>query len=309
MKIICLFNGLGNQMSQYAFYLSQAENQKVLYSTYYMRRRIKDHNGYELYKLFNIPDQRHFLLDLFIRFIRKLEIFENKPHTNKFVLFVFKILNIIGIKIIKERKDYCFDKNNLLPCKGIGIYIGGWHSEKYFKTKEQLIRNTFQFDQSLLNRLSSKYLEKIMSENSISVHIRRGDFLSAYHSKIYGNVCSLSYYNKAIKLITDKIANPSFYVFSNDISWIKENLTIPNPTYVEHNTNEDSWQDMYLMSQCKHHIIANSTFSWWGAWLGENKNKMVVAPDRFVSTKETPDIFPEEWIKINIENNFTDEIN
>jgi len=299
MKIICLFNGLGNQMSQYAFYLSQAENQKVLYSTYYTRRRTRDHNGYELHKLFNIPEQRHYILDLLIRFIRKLVIFENRPYFDKIIPSIFKFLKFIGITAFKESKDYSFNETHLLPCKGIGIHNSGWYNAKYFKAKEDLIRNVFRFDSSRLNALSSQYLEKIKSENSISIHVRRGDYLSAYCSGIYGNICNLNYYHKAIKLITDKVTNPSFYIFSDDISWVKENINIPNPTYIEHNSGENSWQDMYLMSQCKHHIIANSTFSWWGAWLIENQNKMVIAPDRFMSTIETPDFFPEEWIKIN----------
>jgi len=299
MKIICLFNGLGNQMSQYAFYLSQAENQKVLYSTYYMRRSKRDHNGYELQKLFNIPEQRYFILDLLVRFARKLAIFEEKPKYHKFILCIFEALKIIGIEIIKESKDYSFNKNHLMPHKGIKIHISGWYNAKYFKTKENVIRETFRFDTSRLSNLSSKYLERIKNENSISIHVRRGDYISVQNLNKFGNICTLNYYHKAIKLIIDKITNLAFYVFSDDINWVKENLNIPNPTYVEHNTDENSWQDMYLMSQCKHHIIANSTFSWWGAWLGENKNKIVITPDRFYSIIETPDFFPEEWIQID----------
>ena len=299
MKIICLFNGLGNQMSQYAFYLSQAENQKVLYSTYYMRRRNRDHNGYELQKLFNIPEKRYFILDLLVRFARKLVIFEEKPTYRKSILYILKAFKIIGIEVIKEAKDFSFNKNHLMPYKGIKIHISGWYNAKYFKTKENVVRETFQFDTSRLSNLSSKYLEKIKNENSISIHIRRGDYVSVQNLNKFGIICTLNYYNKAIKLISDKITNPVFYIFSDDINWVKENLNIPNPTYVEHNTGEDSWQDMYLMSQCKHNIIANSTFSWWGAWLGENKDKIVIAPNRLYSLMETPDFYPEEWIQID----------
>jgi hypothetical protein len=298
MKIICIKGGLGNQMSQYAFYLSQAVNQNVFYSTYFTRRRTREHNGYELHEVFNIPEQSNFILDLLVRFARKLTVFYGKPVYHKFTSFLMKVMNIVGLKVIWGQQDYYFNKNYLLPCKGIYIHISGWYNNNYFNTKEDLIRNAFQFDCSRLNILSSEYLNKIRNENSISIHIRRGDYLSADWVNVLGNICTLNYYHEAIYLISNKISNPSFYIFSDDIPWAKENLFLSNSTYIEHNKGEDSWQDMYLMSQCKHHIIANSTFSWWGAWLNSNKNKIVVAPCKYDTTTEATDIYPKEWIII-----------
>ena len=304
MKIICIFNGLGNQMSQYAFYLSQVDNQKVLYNNYYTTRSIKDHNGYELQNLFNIPQKKYLLLDLLVRFARKVAIFNEIPKYHSFASFIMKTMRIIGLKIVLESKDYRYNISHLKPNRGIAIHISGWYSSEYFNGKEELIRNAFKFDTTRLNTLSLEYLDKIKNTNSISIHVRRGDFLHAKNINKWGNVCTLDYYQKAIKKMIDELSNPSFFIFSDDIGWSKENLNkISNFTYIEHNTGEDAWQDMYLISQCKHHIMANSSFSWWGVWLGYNKGKTVIAPNKLHSLMGVPDFFPKEWILIDTKDN------
>ena len=92
--------------------------------------------------------------------------------------------------------------------------------------------------------------------------------------------------------------NITFFVFSDDIEWVKNNLCLSNCEYVECNVGINSWQDMFLMSQCKHNIIANSSFSWWGAWLNRNTNKIVITPSRFINLEENSDIIPDTWIRI-----------
>ena len=115
---------------------------------------------------------------------------------------------------------------------------------------------------------------------------------------MYGGICTLHYYEEAIRYMCEHVQEPVFYVFSNDISWVRVNLKIPNAVYVTHNQGADSWQDMYLMSKCKHHIIANSTFSWWGAYLNRDKQKLVVCPPKLTNRGDSPNLFPKEWIKI-----------
>lgn len=95
-------------------------------------------------------------------------------------------------------------------------------------------------------------------------------------------------------------STPSFYVFSDDIEWVKQNLSLPNAHYIDWNQGNDSWQDMMLMSHCRNHIICNSTFSWWGAWLNPRKNKTVIVPSRWFMKEETPYIYPVSWIKVPI---------
>ena len=116
---------------------------------------------------------------------------------------------------------------------------------------------------------------------------------------LYGGICTEMYYAKAITYICNKIDQPSFFVFSNEIDWVKNNVDIPNPTYIDFNNGADSWQDMFLMSQCKHNIIANSSFSWWGAWLNSGQEKLVIAPKKWFNNHEINDIVCESWIKID----------
>ena len=118
--------------------------------------------------------------------------------------------------------------------------------------------------------------------------------------KIYGNIATPKYYKESIKLIEEKIENPTFFVFSNDMEWVKENIQINSRVfYVDINSGDDSYKDMQLMSKCKHNIIANSSFSWWGAWLNENKNKIVVAPKKWVNRDDVDsdkiELFCKNW--------------
>lgn len=106
--------------------------------------------------------------------------------------------------------------------------------------------------------------------------------------------------NRKTKEMNKRISQPSYYVFSDDIAWVKENLPLPKALFIDWNKGAESWQDMMLMSRCRHHIICNSTFSWWGAWLNPRENKTVIMPERWFRHCETPDICPDKWIKVPI---------
>ena len=134
--------------------------------------------------------------------------------------------------------------------------------------------------------------------NSVSIHVRRGDYLNGYYFETLGKICDIDYYKRAIALINKEVNDPYFYIFSDDPGYVAENLKIENATYVDFNRGRDSWQDMYLMSQCKHNIIANSTFSWWGAWLNTNLNKIVIAPNRWFANMDNDEIVLPEWIRL-----------
>lgn len=136
--------------------------------------------------------------------------------------------------------------------------------------------------------------------NAVSLHIRRGDYLEPKHWENTGSVCQLPYYRNAIAAIKKELDNPVFYVFSDDLAWVKENLPLDNAVYIDWNKGNDSWQDMMLMSHCRRHIICNSTFSWWGAWLDPHKDKTVIVPERWFRHTETPYIYPEGWTKVSI---------
>jgi hypothetical protein len=208
------------------------------------------------------------------------------------------VLKLLNCKIIAESFNYKFNKNYFLPSKGITFYYGGWPSEKYFiDIKDDILKSyTFSKRDDFENLA---YIDKINKTNSIAIHIRRGDYLNDENIKIFGNVCTKEYFEQAIKLIEKKVPNAHFFVFSNDVEWVKINLKIANVSYVTCNKGKNSWMDMYLMTICKHNIISNSTFSWWGAWLNTNASKLVISPNRYLNNDKHTDFYPESWIKLS----------
>ena len=189
-----------------------------------------------------------------------------------------------------------YSKNKLK--KFDNIYLSGyWQGEKYLENTNYNINNYFKFN--CANKLT-KISEKIKNTNSVSIHFRRGDYVNNIKTNTFHGLCGFNYYNNGIKFISKNISNPIYFVFSDDINWVKQNFKLNYPTiYIEDNKD---YEDMYLMSLCRHNIIANSTFSWWGAWLNKNPDKIVIAPQKWfadkVKNKNTNKIIPKEWIRI-----------
>jgi hypothetical protein len=291
MDIILIFNGLGNQMSQYAFYLQKYSIHKNTMFLNFCRE--KNHNGYELEHLFNIVSPKKYITLFFYYIFRILR--------TKKQLYVIKILKVIlkllQFRIVEENFDYRFKEEYLKKSKGITFFYGGWPSEKHFEKIKTDIQNKFRFPIPT-DIQNSSIEQQISMSNSVSIHVRRGDYLDNNNIHLFGDLCGKDYFQEAISLILNKIDSPHFFIFSNDMDWVKSNLQIENVTYVEINQGDNSWKDMYLMSKCKHNIISNSTFSWWGAWLNSYSQKIVIAPDRFLKNDENSDIYPESWIKI-----------
>jgi hypothetical protein len=182
----------------------------------------------------------------------------------------------------------------------LNCYLQGyWQSEKYFAKIASTIRSDFTFK----SEMSEKNLElskKIEHLNSISLHVRRGDYVSdAKTNTVYAS-CMPEYYQNAVQYISRHVTEPYFFVFSDDMAWAKEHLKLQYPCeYVDINSGLESYNDMRLMSLCKHHIIANSSFSWWGAWLNQNPGKIVVAPRKWFSIDiDTKDLLPQEWVTL-----------
>ena len=180
------------------------------------------------------------------------------------------------------------------------VYLTGyWQSEKYFESIEPIIRADFVFRQPMSER-SQHIANEIAQSNAISLHVRRGDYVQNAQTLATHGVCSLEYYQAAIRHTVERVVQPRFFVFSDDIAWVKENLKISFPCqYVDHNRGTESYNDMRLMSLCQHHIIANSSFSWWGAWLNPSSDKIVIAPKRwFAKQADVRDLFPPDWITL-----------
>lgn len=176
---------------------------------------------------------------------------------------------------------------------------GGGHSEKYFKDFESYIRQVFTFNLPADDEKLKNVVHSIKNDSSsVSVHIRRGDYVN--HPDFDG-VANRDYYIHAIELIKKYIPVPKFYVFSNDVEWSEKFFKSLGVNYyiVNLGGGKKSYLDMYLMTLCHSHIIANSTFSWWGAWLSPNKNSITICPEKFLSHTVTKDIYPHNWIKIS----------
>jgi hypothetical protein len=176
---------------------------------------------------------------------------------------------------------------------------GYWQSERYFADAATLVRKAFRFKEPAVAR-NAELAAEIVERSAVSLHVRRGDYVSNPAALAIHGLCTLDYYQRAVASICEQVANASFYVFSDEPDWVRANLHIDAPlTIIDHNGPDACHEDMRLMSLCAHHIIANSSFSWWGAWLGANSEKIVIAPERWFSVgdRDTRDVVPEAWIR------------
>ena len=208
------------------------------------------------------------------------------------------LIPIYGRRHIVERHFY-FDPG-ILNLRSDFYLDGYWQSEKYFKDIEGIIRKEFTV-KAAPDFANKEIADKISKCNAVSIHIRRGDYAYSPATNEYHGLCSLSYYENAVNIITKNVNEPSFFIFSDDPEWVKENLKLKYPVfYVDHNGPEKAYEDMRLMSLCKHHIIANSSFSWWGAWLSANSQKIVVAPKKWFNNPkiDAGDLIPQTWRRI-----------
>lgn len=280
MRLIKIIGGLGNQMFIYAFYLKmkkQYPNTRIDLSDmvhYHV------HHGYEMQRVFHLP-QNEFCIN------RSLK----------------KAIEFLFFKKIYERKQ---NPDTLIPYEKkyrwpLLYFKGFYQSERFFVDIADEVRKAFSFDINQCSDKTKQMLQQIDSnENALSIHIRRGDYLQPKHWENTGSVCQVSYYKNAIAEIEKRVSCPTYFVFSDDIEWVKVNLPLANAVYIDWNKGKDSWQDMMLMSHCRHHIMCNSTFSWWGAWLNPRKDKIVLVPERWFQHIETPYIYPKQWITVAI---------
>ncbi|NMD00724.1 MAG: alpha-1,2-fucosyltransferase [Bacteroidales bacterium] len=296
MKFISVTGGLGNQMFIYAFYLNiRKRGQKAtLFVPYRHDSKKYGKNGFELEKIFLLHDKKKIYTRIIVNLLKiyanLLRIFPAK--------YKDKLYRLIGIYTVSVPENFIYYPEVFVFNHKHELYKGTWQSELYFKEAINEIKESFVFKIELLSQTTKKIAEQIQKTNSISIHIRRGDYLNSQYSNGFAEICTPDYYRKAIEYISDRIKNPTFYIFTDEIEWVSQNFIIENSVYVQHNTDKDSWQDLYLMSLCQHNIIANSSFSWWGAWLNNNPEKIVVAPSKWWKQFEHDDVVPSNWIRI-----------
>lgn len=203
-----------------------------------------------------------------------------------------------GGTLLRE-KQFSFDED-VLSAPGDAYLKGYWQSERYFHDISDLVRQEF----SLPFPPTGKNLEiakRIQSCESVSLHVRRGDYVDCGKTAACHGTCSLDYYHECINRLTCSVRNPTFFIFTDDPQWVRANLSLDYPSQVvDHNGQGHGEEDMRLMSFCRHNIIANSSFSWWGAWLNSNPGKQVFAPAKWFANfdADLSDLFPPSWIKI-----------
>lgn len=215
------------------------------------------------------------------------------------------IVSKVKRKVLGYRKTHVVEKGYQYHSELFAldqVYLEGyWQSERYFKEIEQAIRADFTFPK-LEEEYNLELADQMEKVQSVSIHIRRGDYLEKKYAPMHGNICNKQYYENAIAYMKEHVGHPMFYVFTDDVQWAKEQyMHQADFVVVDVNSGDKSFRDMQLMSMCKHHIIANSSFSWWGAWLNTNSEKIVVAPFKWFNLADTPDIWCEGWKRIKNE--------
>lgn len=284
--------GLGNQMFQYVFGLNLEQNGKyVVADTARYDREISCGIVFSL--------ERVFPSVLLNRDVEKVEQLEQCLNNRWIGTRIVNRLFPDTRKIYIERKAFQYDEG-AFQTKKVGV-SGSWQCHKYVDNVSEKVREDFTFaDSSPLK--AQIMLRNIENSNAVFLHVRGGDYNSElYARKLFGNICTAEYYNSAISIMNKKLDNPIFWVFTNDKKYAKSILVnMENIYFVSDYVSGlyEDWIDLLMMSKCNHAIIANSSFSWWGAWLIENEDKVVIAPKKWVNKKINFDICDPYWIKI-----------
>ena len=285
MIIIKLSGGLGNQMFQYAlgFVLEQKLNIQVNYDFSFFQNSKNTHNNILIHEIFKID----------IEVAKKKELY-SLIGINTFRVFrkISKILNLSNSKYIFEddQKKPIILNENLNNC-----YLDGyWQNWKYFKDYKKEINKIFRFE-PFKSKKFNEIKKQILNKKSVIIHFRRGDYKDKKNKKIFYQL-GKDYYQEAIEVMKKKNKDLIFYVFSDEVDLAKDFFTFEkNLVFININNGYHSYRDMYLMSLSKNIIISNSTFSWWAAWLGKNKN-MIIAPKLwFKQQKKAYHYYLPEW--------------
>ncbi|MFT3754072.1 MAG: alpha-1,2-fucosyltransferase [Paludibacter sp.] len=296
MKFVAITGGLGNQMFIYAFCeeLRSRGHKAVLFIQHSTNLKKYGHQGYELEKLFSIrPNEgvaSKICVSLLMVYSHLLRLLPVKCRHKAFTL--------VGIQVVTVAENFIYYPEVFELRNQHELFRGTWQSQRFFEHAVEKIKQQYVFKSNLLNEKTIQLVLLMSQRESVSIHIRRGDYLSNQYANGFAGVCMPDYYAKAVEFIRNKVGEVQFYVFTDDPEWVNTNFMLDNAIYVQHNTGNNSWQDMYLMSRCKHNIIANSSFSWWGAWLNANPEKVVIAPQKWWRLFEKDDVVPENWIRL-----------
>jgi hypothetical protein len=292
MIIVQLLGGLGNQMFQYAIgrRLAWERNTSLkLDITHYQQDPLRRYGLHQ----FNIQAE--------VASLDELNPILNSSTGRKAIRWLERrFFPFTARSTLHERYPYQYD-SDVPRCSRRTIYLQGyWQNEAYFKPIERLIREDFTW-RNALNPASHEIARQIREVISVSLHIRRGDYAHNPVTQRFHGLLPMEYYVQASEHIAAQVGKPHFFVFSDDPQWAEENLRLRYPlTFIRHNGGNSDQEDLRLMSLCQHHIIANSSFSWWGAWLSDNPNKIVFAPCKWLNNPilDTTYVTPSGWHRI-----------
>lgn len=292
MIIVRLIGGLGNQMFQYAAARHLAQIHKTVLKMDISDLKTSKKRNYSLWA-FNIQEN----------FASPEEIAALKgPAQSIAERLIQRVLRRPAKSkptLIREKKALHFDPDILKLPDGVYLH-GSWQNEKYFTDIAEILHREFTVKNPLEGK-NRELAEQIDSCQSVSLSIRRGDYVSSRHTSRIHGTCSPDYYRRCVQQLTQSVKNPHFFIFGDDPQWARDNLRLTYPaTFVDHNAEDKNFEDLRLLSRCKHNIAANSSFSWWGAWLNQNPGKIVLAPKRWVRRFDcNPEYFiPDKWIKL-----------
>lgn len=291
MIVSNIIGGLGNQMFQFACGYAAALRSKQEYmicTDQFEHYRV---HAFQLKRIFDIKTQ-------VINQRQLLNLIGWRSHP-----FLRPLIAKTELSLLTPNK--WFQETDLRYCEAIkslesDCYLHGyWQSEKYFDDYADEIKKVLSFSHKIDDK-NLQILSAIRNGSSISVHVRRGDYL--HKSNKILNCLDLGYYLEGLKILTGKIPDSKIFIFSDDTDWVRTNLIqhVPNAQIITHNTGENSHLDMMLMRSASHNIIANSSFSWWGAWLNPNKDKIVISPKNWFRgpTNKCADLIPDDWLRI-----------
>lgn len=278
MLMLQMTGGMGNQMFVYALYKELENLGKEVC--------IEDFTHYE-----DIDRKDNLLEEIFPLTYKKGERVAYNRLTDSSLLLWQRVRRKLfgrGGKVYREKDAITFEKE--IFDREDAYCIGYWQSFRYFESVEVQLRKDFSFKWSGFSQKAQAYREQIENTCSVSVHIRRGDYLNEKFAAIFGGICTEAYYRSAMDYFREHFQDCRFFLFTNDIEWGRT-YAEGNMTLVDCSDTDGAYVDMALMSLCRHNIIANSSFSWWGAWLNENPQKKVAAPKQWLNTSKGQDIF------------------
>lgn len=287
MIIVRLMGGLGNQLFQYAAGRRLAHKHNTMLKLDLSAYARDDLRSYALHP-FNIREN-----------IASVEDISHFNPDGRLKRLISRVTGRPLVGCVFYARDFIFEAG-ILDAPADLHMIGYWQSEKYFKDIESILRDDLIINvpQDVTDREIAAVME---NTESVSLHVRRADYVNDSRTNRRYGTCDPGYYRRCAEYVAAHTDSPHFFVFSDDMAWARENIKLSFPTtFVGHNDDAKNYQDLRLMSLCRHNIIANSSFSWWGAWLNSNPDKLVLAPRKWLADPENEpeEIIPAEWTKI-----------